>query len=62
MLISHDIGVIARMADRVTVMHDGRLMETGAAEDVIRRPSHDYTRRLLSSLPHRVRAGLGEAS
>ncbi|MBB4122025.1 ATP-binding cassette domain-containing protein [Martelella radicis] len=62
LLISHDFGVIARMADRVAVMHDGRVMETGSAEDVIRRPSHSYTKRLLSSLPRRVRAGLGDGS
>ncbi|WP_319518952.1 ABC transporter ATP-binding protein [uncultured Martelella sp.] len=58
MLISHDIGVIAQMADRVLVMHDGLAMETGATEDVIRRPAHAYTKRLLSSLPRRARAGL----
>ncbi len=62
MLISHDFGVIARMADRVTVMQAGRVMETGTTEGVIRRPQHAYTRKLLSSLPRRVRAGLGDPS
>ncbi|MEO2039291.1 MAG: ABC transporter ATP-binding protein, partial [Martelella sp.] len=57
-LISHDIGVIARMSDRVLVMHDGRKMEDGRTEDVLRHPAHDYTRTLLASLPRRVRAGL----
>ncbi len=58
MLISHDIGVIARMSDRVLVMHDGEKMEEGGTEDVLRHPAHDYTRTLLASLPRRVRAGL----
>ncbi|WP_348648074.1 ABC transporter ATP-binding protein [Martelella lutilitoris] len=62
LLISHDFGVIARMADRVMVMQGGRVMETGTAEGVIRRPQHAYTRKLLSSLPRRVRAGLGDLS
>ncbi|MAM13796.1 MAG: peptide ABC transporter ATP-binding protein [Rhizobiaceae bacterium] len=59
MLISHDFGVVARMADRVTVMQAGRMVETGTAEDIICRPERPYTKRLLSSLPRRVRAGLG---
>ncbi|TNB49147.1 ABC transporter ATP-binding protein [Martelella lutilitoris] len=62
LLISHDFGVIARMADRVMVMRAGRVMETGTAEGVIRRPQHAYTKTLLSSLPRRVRAGLGDLS
>ncbi|WP_018064997.1 ABC transporter ATP-binding protein [Martelella mediterranea] len=57
-LISHDIGVIARMSDRVLVMHDGEKMEEGGTEDVLRHPAHDYTKTLLASLPRRVRAGL----
>lgn len=57
MLISHDIGVIARMADRVFVMHDGRMMEEGQADDVLTKPQHAYTQMLLGALPRRVRAG-----
>ncbi|WP_180900063.1 ATP-binding cassette domain-containing protein [Martelella soudanensis] len=61
-LISHDIGVIARMADRVFVMHDGQRMEQGETENVLRHPAHAYTRALLAALPRRVRAGLEAGS
>lgn len=57
-LISHDLGVIARIADRTLVMYRGNEMEQGETERVLRQPSHDYTRKLLSALPKRVRAGL----
>ena len=50
-LISHDIGVIAEMADRVIVMYGGRVMEEGPVEQVLLSPRHPYTRGLLSSLP-----------
>jgi ABC-type glutathione transport system ATPase component len=49
LLISHDLGVIARLAQRVLVMHKGRIVESGATGEVCRRPRHPYTRRLLSS-------------
>ena len=51
LLITHDFGVIAEMADNVTVMYKGRLVEHGAVRDVLRRPSHDYTRNLLAAVP-----------
>jgi peptide/nickel transport system ATP-binding protein len=57
-LISHDLGVIARIADRTLVMYHGNEMEQGETERVLRQPSHDYTRKLLSALPRRARAGL----
>lgn len=50
-LITHDLGVVASMADRVAVMYAGKIVETGTAEDVFYRPSHPYTRALLKSLP-----------
>jgi peptide/nickel transport system ATP-binding protein len=56
--ISHDIGVIARIADRTIVMHGGRQMEQGPTERVLRAPSADYTRRLLAALPRRARGRL----
>ena len=51
LLITHDFGVIAEMADRVAVMHRGRLVEEGPVRQILRAPSHDYTRRLLSAVP-----------
>ncbi len=51
-LITHDMGVVADMADRIIVMKDGRIVETGGAEDLFNRPQHDYTKRLLAAVPH----------
>ncbi|AFL51132.1 peptide/nickel transport system ATP-binding protein [Sinorhizobium fredii] len=49
--ISHDIGVIRYMCDRVGVMYRGRLVEVGAAEKVCNQPDHPYTQALLSAIP-----------
>ena len=49
--ISHDIGVIRYMCDRVGVMYRGRLVEIGQADEVCEAPSHDYTRALISAVP-----------
>ncbi|MER6629590.1 ABC transporter ATP-binding protein [Streptomyces sp. NPDC000987] len=51
LFISHDLGVIHHMSDRILVMKDGRVVESGTADDVFERPRHDYTRRLLTALP-----------
>ncbi|MBU3738308.1 MAG: ABC transporter ATP-binding protein [Rhodoferax sp.] len=51
MLITHDLGVIAEMCDRVAVMYAGRIVEQGSALDVFDRPAHPYTRGLLASRP-----------
>ena len=51
LLITHDFGVIAGMADRVAVMHRGALVEQGPVRQMLRAPVHDYTRRLLASVP-----------
>src|SRR5262245_3967130 len=51
LLITHDFGIIAEMADRVAVMYQGRLVEHGSVREVLRRPSHDYTRNLLAAVP-----------
>jgi len=51
MLITHDMGVIAETADRVTVMYAGRVVEIGPVSDVIHQPSHPYTTGLMGSIP-----------
>ena len=51
LLITHDFGVIAEMADRVAVMYRGKLVETGPVRQVLRSPTHDYTKSLLASVP-----------
>ncbi|MFD8430623.1 dipeptide ABC transporter ATP-binding protein [Streptomyces coelicoflavus] len=51
LLVTHNMGVVADFADRVAVMYQGGLVETGSVEDVLLRPSHDYTKRLLSAVP-----------
>jgi len=56
LLITHDLGVIAEMCDRVAVMYAGRVVEIGSALDVFDRPAHPYTRGLLASRP-RISAG-----
>jgi peptide/nickel transport system ATP-binding protein len=50
--ISHDIGVIRYVCDRVAVMYRGRIVETGATDRVCEEPEHPYTRALLSAIPH----------
>ncbi|MFT5484325.1 MAG: peptide/nickel transport system ATP-binding protein [Halieaceae bacterium] len=50
-LITHDLGVIAETSDSVVVMYAGKICETGSVYDVFDRPSHPYTRGLLSSIP-----------
>lgn len=51
LLITHDMGVIADIADRVAVMYAGRLIEIGPVEDIIRHPKHPYTAGLMQSIP-----------
>jgi oligopeptide/dipeptide ABC transporter ATP-binding protein len=52
MLITHDLGVLSAVADTVTVMYAGRIVEAGPTADMMRRSRHPYTRGLLDSLPH----------
>lgn len=51
-LITHDMGVVADLADRVMVMKDGRTLESGTADEIFNRPKHPYTQELLASVPH----------
>jgi peptide/nickel transport system ATP-binding protein len=53
LLISHDLGVIADVADRVIVMYCGRVVETAEIDDLFDRPAHPYTEGLLNSIPSR---------
>ena len=56
-LVSHDIGVVQNLCDTVVVMKDGEIVERGATSDVLHRPRHDYTRRLLAAVPVIPRSG-----
>jgi peptide/nickel transport system ATP-binding protein len=51
MLVTHDMGVIAEVADRVAVMYAGRLVEIGPVEEVLQRANHPYTAGLMASIP-----------
>ncbi|MDR2620033.1 MAG: ABC transporter ATP-binding protein [Propionibacteriaceae bacterium] len=51
-LITHNMGVVADMADRVAVMYRGQIVETAPARDIFERPQHPYTKHLLASVPH----------
>src|SRR5262249_29595098 len=60
LLITHDLGVVAGLADRVMVMYAGRPVETGRADEIFYDPHHPYTRGLLASLPRLDRRMRGE--
>jgi microcin C transport system ATP-binding protein len=51
LFITHDLGIVRKFADRVCVMTKGKIVETGAVEEVFTNPQHDYTRHLLASEP-----------
>ena len=60
LFISHDLGVIEHLCDRVLVFQNGRIVEQGGAEAVLRQPQHAYTRSLLASVPD-IQRGLSAA-
>ena len=55
--ITHDLGNVARVAQRVNVIYAGRVVEEGSVDDVLRRPRHPYTRVLMASVPNPYRGG-----
>ena len=50
-LISHDMGVMAQIADRIAVMYAGRIVEIGPVKDIFAKPFHPYTQKLINSIP-----------
>ncbi|SDS96129.1 ABC transporter ATP-binding protein [Microlunatus soli] len=56
-LITHDLGVVAEVADQVNVMYAGRVVETATVDDIFARPGHPYTQALLRSIPRLDRKG-----
>lgn len=58
LFISHDLGVVHHLSDRVLVMKDGRVVESGGADEVFERPQHAYTQALLAAVP-RLRSSAG---
>jgi peptide/nickel transport system ATP-binding protein len=59
-LVTRDLGVVARIADRVAVMYAGEIVESGTAEEIFKRPSHPYTRGLMRCIPVPGRTKPGE--
>ena len=51
LMVTHHLGIAKRMSDRIGIMKDGRLIETGSTEEVLARPREEYTRRLLAAVP-----------
>ena len=60
--VTHDLSVVAQIADRIVVLYAGEIQETGSADDVISRPAHDYTRRLMAAVRPPPEAGRGAAA
>ncbi|NPT39139.1 ABC transporter ATP-binding protein [Paraburkholderia xenovorans] len=62
LFISHDLGSVAGISDRIVVLYRGRIVETGPPDQVLGRPAHPYTRLLVASAPSILRAGADRAS
>ena len=62
-MISHDLGVVEHMSDRVAVMYLGRIVETGGWQEIFEHPRHPYTRGLIAAIPdpfHRAATAAGD--
>ena len=57
LFITHDLGVVANICDRATVLRLGQVMETGPVNELFQRPTHPYTKALLAALPHHGKRG-----
>ena len=57
LLITHDLGIVNQMSDRILVMYAGHLVESGPCQEVLRHPQHPYTQKLLQSIPRGVPRG-----
>ena len=51
LMITHDLGIVANMADEIVVLYHGRVMESGSKDDIFRNPQHDYLKALLNAVP-----------
>ncbi|MFA7369990.1 MAG: peptide ABC transporter ATP-binding protein, partial [Kiritimatiellales bacterium] len=51
LLITHNLGIVANVADRVYVMNNGKIVESGETKTVLRTPQHEYTQKLLKAVP-----------
>jgi peptide/nickel transport system ATP-binding protein len=49
--ISHDLASVAGICDRIAILHQGQIVETGTTEQVLTRPRHEYTQRLMAAMP-----------
>jgi ABC-type oligopeptide transport system ATPase subunit len=49
--VAHDIGIVRHVSDRIAVMHEGKIVEQGATDEVCERPGDPYTRQLISAVP-----------
>ncbi len=57
LFVTHDLGVVAKVCDRVTVLHGGRVLESGETRRIVEAPRHDYTRALMAAMPRHDRPG-----
>ena len=60
--VTHDLAVVAQIADHIVVLYSGEVMEQGPVDQIINHPTHDYTRRLMSAVHPTPEAGMGDGS
>ncbi len=60
--ISHDLASVAEICDRIAILHEGAIVETGATEQVLTRPQHEYTQRLMAAMPKMPQLAAGKAA